>query len=86
MKKAPKASPHRQLLTEAWRNVKAVFADAKIDLAAIADNMCAHSLNIAKEQSQEIKKAVTAYAAKNPLEAVGIAFIIGAVVGYRLKR
>lgn len=87
MKKAPKSSTkHYQQLAADWRRVQTIIADTEEDVTAIADDVVEHSLDMIKDHSDDIQKSITKYIAKHPLHVIGIAFIIGAIIGTRLKR
>lgn len=66
--------------------IKAALFEASDNVKAKADELIADSLDTMKSKSNELQDDVAQYAAEQPFKALGVALLIGIVIGYSMHK
>ena len=66
--------------------IKDAFADATQGVRGRAGEMLSQSFDGVKEKSAAIQESVGSYVADKPFKSVGAALLVGALVGYFIKK
>lgn len=68
------------------KKIKAIIADATNDAKDRAEDLLIEKWDGMKEKSMEMQENAANYVAERPLKAVGIAFAVGAVMGFLMRK
>ena len=66
--------------------IKAALAEATYDAKGRARELFHESIDDMKERSAEVQDTVTDYVAERPLKSIGIAMLIGGIIGYLMHK
>lgn len=66
--------------------IKAALFDTASDVRGKAGELLNESVESVKERSEEMKENVAEYTGKNPFQSLGIAFLIGAALGFLIRK
>jgi ElaB/YqjD/DUF883 family membrane-anchored ribosome-binding protein len=81
-----KNSHGKHFLKNDFAHIKTAFAETGQDIKEKASEILANSIENVKEKSSDMKDSVENYVTKKPFQSIGIAMVVGLVVGYLLRK
>lgn len=66
--------------------IKDAFADASFDVKGKASEVLTESLQTAKQKSNDLQHSMAKYIAKKPFKTLGVATLIGFILGYFFRK
>jgi len=77
---------HEYDLEEDVEKIKAALMDAANDVRGKAGAMLSDSVDNMRERSELLKENLADYTGNKPFRSLGVAFLVGAIIGYLMHK